>query len=88
MPVTFDEKRKIFKLDTLDSTYAIGIREGYLIHLYYGKKIPDDNLLNLPFRGYFATISPKNVHVDDYKFSLDVQPMEYSCNGSALRVQR
>lgn len=82
MPITFDEKRKIFKLDTLDSTYAIGIREGYLIHLYCGKKIPDDNLLNLPFRGYFATISPKNVHVDDYKFSLDVQPMEYSCNGS------
>lgn len=82
MPITFDEKRKIFKLDTLDSTYAIGIRAGYLIHLYYGKKIPDDNLLNLPFRGYFATISPKNVHVDDYKFSLDVQPMEYSCNGS------
>lgn len=82
MPITFDEKRKIFKLDTLDSTYAIGIREGYLIHLYYGKKIPDDNLWDLPFRGYFATISPKNVHVDDYKFSLDVQPMEYSCNGS------
>ena len=82
MPITFDEKRKIFKLDTPDSTYAIGIREGYLIHLYYGKKIPDDNLLDLPFRGYFATISPKNVHVDDYKFSLDVQPMEYSCNGS------
>ena len=82
MPITFDEKRKIFKLDMLDSTYAIGIREGYLIHLYYGKKIPDDNLLDLPFRGYFATISPKNVHVDDYKFSLDVQPMEYSCNGS------
>lgn len=82
MPITFDEKRKIFKLDTLDSTYAIGIREGYLIHLYYGKKIPDDNLLDLPFRGYFATISPKNVHVDDYKFSLDVQPMEYSCNSS------
>lgn len=82
MPITFDEKRKIFKLDTLDSTYAIEIREGYLIHLYYGKKIPDDNLLDLPFRGYFATISPKNVHVDDYKFSLDVQPMEYSCNGS------
>ena len=82
MPITFDEKRKIFKLDTIDSTYAIGIREGYLIHLYYGKKIPDDNLLDLPFRGYFATISPKNVHVDDYKFSLDVQPMEYSCNGS------
>ncbi len=82
MPITFDEKRKIFKLDTLDSTYAIGVREGYLIHLYYGKKISDDNLWSLPFRGGFATISPKNVHVDDYRFSLDVQPMEYSCNGS------
>ena len=82
MPITFDEKRKIFKLDTLDSTYAIGIRAGYLIHLYYGKKLPDDNLLTMPYRGHFASISPKSVSVDDYDFSLDVQPMEYSCNGS------
>ena len=82
MPIIFDEQRKIFKLDTLESTYAIGIREGFLIHLYYGKKISDDNLWTMPFRGYFASISPNNVSVDDYKFSLDVQPMEYSCNGS------
>lgn len=82
MPIIFDEQRKIFKLDTLESTYAIGIREGFLIHLYYGKRISDDNLWTMPFRGYFASISPNNVSVDDYKFSLDVQPMEYSCNGS------
>ena len=44
MPIIFDEQRKIFKLDTLESTYAIGIREGFLIHLYYGKRISDDNL--------------------------------------------
>ena len=79
MPIIFDEQRKIFKLDTLESTYAIGIREGFLIHLYYGKRISDDNLWTMPFRGYFASISPNNVSVDDYKFSLDVQPMEYSC---------
>jgi alpha-galactosidase len=82
MPITFDEKRKIFKLDTLNSTYAFGVYDqGYLVHLYYGKKIPDDNLLSLSYRGNFASIELENDKVNIKSFSTDIQPIEYSCNG-------
>ncbi len=83
MPITFDKERKIFKLDTLNSTYAIGIFEGnYLIHLYYGKKIPDNNLISTAHRGWFGSVSPLTVSTQDNNcFSQDIQPMEYACNG-------
>ena len=84
MPISFDKERRIFKIDSLGSTYAIGIFDGeFLVHLYYGKKIPDNNLLSTAFRGGFASISPNTASTaDNGLFSLDIQPMEYSCNGS------
>lgn len=82
MPITYDEQRRIFKLDTLNSTYAIENCDGFLINLYYGKKIPDTNLLGMKHRGGFASFSPHNASVNRPGFSLDVLPMEYSCNGS------
>jgi alpha-galactosidase len=84
MPISFDKERRIFKIDSLGSTYAIGIFDGeFLVHLYYGKKIPDNNLISTAFRGGFASISPNTASTaDNGLFSLDIQPMEYSCNGS------
>lgn len=84
MPIYFDKERKIFKIDSLDSTYAIGVFEGdFLVQLYYGKKIPDTNLISTAFRGGFASISPLTAATaDNGYFSLDIQPMAYSCNGS------
>lgn len=84
MPISFDKERKIFKIDSLDSTYAVGIFEGdFLVQLYYGKKIPDTNLISTAFRGGFASISPLTASTSDNGyFSLDIQPMAYSCNGS------
>ena len=84
MPISFDKERRIFKIDSLNSTYAICVFRGeYLVHLYYGKKIPDTNLISTAFRGGFASISPLTASTDDDGyFSLDIQPMEYSCNGS------
>ncbi len=84
MPISFDKERKIFKIDSLDSTYAIGVFEGnFLVHLYYGKKIPDTNLISTAFRGGFASISPLTAATaENGYFSLDIQPMAYSCNGS------
>ncbi len=39
MSIRFDEKRKIFYLETVNSTYAFQVYENeFLIHLYYGKK--------------------------------------------------
>lgn len=82
MPVIYDEQTKIFKLDTAESTYIIQNCEGFLLQLYYGKKIPDTNLLNMTKRGGFASFSPHNADNNRPGFSLDVLPMAYSCNGS------
>ena len=84
MPISFDSERKIFKIDSLNSTYAIGIFEGnFLVQLYYGKKIPDTNLISTAFRGGFASISPLTASTaDNGYFSMDIQPMAYSCYGN------
>ena len=43
MGIIFYEKEKVFKLDTKNTTYIIGIidQEGFLGHAYYGKFIED-----------------------------------------------
>ena len=59
MPITFDEKNKVFRLDTKTSSYAMMVfEENYLIHLYYGPKIPDTDLQYLMYRGWFDSLSP------------------------------
>ncbi len=83
MPITFDEKTKIFKLDTKDSTYAMMVfQQGYLVHLYYGAKLPDANLQHLMYRGWFDSLSPQAPGVEDPMFSADISPMEYPSGGA------
>ena len=41
MPIKFLEDKKVFKLDTASSSYIIALFDGgYLLHYYYGVKIP------------------------------------------------
>lgn len=49
MSVSYNAKEKVFRLDTPHSTYLIGIvdNEGFLGHIYYGKRILDDNMQHL-----------------------------------------
>ena len=83
MAITFDRQHRVFKLDTNLSTYAFMVyRENYLVHLYYGAKIPDTDLSYLMGRSRFASFSPSNAKVDDPLFSVDIQPMEYPTNGA------
>ncbi len=83
MPITFDEKTGIFKLDTKTSTYAMTVFEqGYLVHLYYGAKLPDANLKHLMYRGWFDSLSPQAPGVEDPMFSADISPLEYPTNGA------
>ena len=43
--ISFDEGKKLFRLDTANSTYCILISErGYLAHCYYGSKIGGDDV--------------------------------------------
>ena len=83
MPIIFDAEKRIFKLDTATSSYVIEIYEqNYLAHLYYGAKIPDTNLSAFKFRSPFASFSPNNINIDNYRFSPDVCPLEYQGEGS------
>ncbi len=83
MSISFNKENGIFKLDTAESTYAFQVFEAnYLIHLYYGAYIPDDNLTEMYFHGGFASFSPNSPSVSNRRFSPDMSPMEYSTEGA------
>lgn len=92
--ITFDSDKKVFKLDTPNSSYVIGIyEENYLLNLYYGAKIPDANLWANAKRWKSASFSPSNPNFENENTSVDVLPMEYPTNGagdfriSALKIK-
>ena len=40
MSVSYEKEKKIFRLDTENSTYLIGLTtEGYVGHIYYGDRL-------------------------------------------------
>ncbi len=83
MPISFDSEHRVFKLDTATSSYVFEIYEqNYLLHLYYGAKIPDSNLSAHRYKGWFASHAPLNINIDDTQFSPDVSMFEYPCEGS------
>lgn len=58
MPVVFDSEKRVFKLDTPSSSYAMKISPtGYLLHLYYGAYVPDTDLDYLRMRQRNAAFS-------------------------------
>ena len=90
--ITYNEHNKTIKLDTPNTSYVLGIRDGgFLLNLYYGRYLPDDNLWPLAKRLASASFSPCDPEYTD--FSTDVAPMEYPTNGrgdfrtSALSVR-
>lgn len=83
MSVSYNPENRTLKLDTANSSYIIEIfEENYLLHLYYGKKIPDDNVTQLRYHGSFASFSPDNANVTTPGFSPDMAPMEYPTEGA------
>lgn len=83
MAVWYDSKERIFHLQTLNSSYIIGLlEEKYLLHLYYGKRINTYNfyLDNLPVR---STGSWLGNDIEELGYSTDSLPLEYPCYGSA-----
>ena len=75
--ITFDSAQKVFKLDTPNSSYIIGLAdENYLINLYYGAYLPDANLWANAKRLRSASFSPSNPHIPNEEFSTDVAPGE------------
>ena len=81
MSITYHKKERIFKLDTPQSSYVIGIvdEENFLGHIYYGKKLQDYKLAYL-LRTDEAPFVPSKNDRDRVSF-LDCFPMEYAGNG-------
>ncbi len=83
MSIIFDSEKRMFKLDTSDTSYVIGIyEENYLLGLYYGAKIPDMNFKGFMKRNPSASFSPVNPVIGEHGFSPDTAPIEYGCNGA------
>ncbi|GKU81852.1 alpha-galactosidase [Niallia sp. NCCP-28] len=81
MGIHFDEQKKIFHLSAKDTSYAMEIlKENYLVHLYWGKKVQsfgNSNPLQFLDRAFSG-----NPNKEDRTFSLDTTPQEYPQYGN------
>ena len=82
MAILFEEKAKIFTLQTEHTTWQMQVSPyGHLLHLYYGTKIKDTNMSYL-VRGINRGFSgcPYRA-LENREYSLDTYPQEYSVFG-------
>lgn len=80
--IRFDEQDKVFTIDTLNSTYQMKVDSyGFLLHLYYGKRISGvmDYLITCRDRGFSA--NPYDAG-NDRTYSLDALPQELPAMGT------
>ena len=82
MSILCQEDGRLFTLHTKHSTYQMSVDDcGYLRHLYYGRRIPEDRLDYLHpsvDRGFSG--NPPDLR-NDRAFSLDTMPQEYPSSG-------
>jgi len=82
MSITFNASNQTFHLQASDSSYIMKIvREKYLSHVYWGKKIRqyhESNELRFVDRAFSA-----NPESADRTFSLDTLPQEYPAYGNS-----
>lgn len=83
MTINFNSEKKIFKIDTDNTSYVMMLRRnGYLQHTYYGAYIGDDDLEYMFSDVVNESFSPWAPSAGVKFFALDTQPQEYSCNGT------
>lgn len=83
MGIHYNSQNKTFHLKANDTSYVMGVlRDGYLVHLYWGKGICEyrhSNLLQYQDRGFSG--NPYQ-YKEDRTFSLDTLPQEYPQYGN------
>lgn len=82
MSILFEEEKRIFKLDTPNTSYILGVEDsfGYLLHYYYGKKLHGTDVSYLS-RTFESPYTPDRNARDKLSF-LDCAPMEYPTGGT------
>ncbi len=80
MGIKYNEKKKIFQMDTQHTTYLIGItKEGYIGHIYYGKRLQKEGssyLLRIEEAPYTPSVNER-----EKMAFLDFFPFEYPTGG-------
>lgn len=82
MGIHYDEQSKLFHLQAKETSYVFQVvREGYLAHLYWGRKVQayhQSNQLQFIDRAFSGNPYPSA----DRTFSLDTLPQEYPAYGN------
>ena len=79
--ITYNTENKTFHLQNNNISYVMKIiKDGYIVHLYWGKRVNQYNESN-PIAFYDRGFSP-NPDPDDRTFSLDTIPCEYPTYGN------
>lgn len=83
MAVRFDEKKNLFTLQTLDSTYQMKVDDhGVLLHTYYGAPADETDfsyLIGPEDRGFSGQPGDEK---NDRTYSMDYYPLEYPVQGN------
>ena len=92
MAITFNKEKRLFKLDTENTSYLIGLtKEGYVGHIYYGSYLPEEEGYYL-MRTEEAPFTPADNPGEKCSFH-DFFPAEYPTGGigdyreSALNIR-
>lgn len=84
MPIIFDSKKRIFKLDTNESSYVFGITDfGTLVHYYYGASVDELDLGYLAERWALSGVQARPACAPTSLFNMGTKPLEYSTFGGA-----
>ncbi|MBQ8188122.1 MAG: alpha-galactosidase [Clostridia bacterium] len=70
----------IFHLRAGDASYVFSSFHGFLIHLYMGPAVSDDDLEYLMVRVGHDSVVPRPADTSEYWFSCDIAPFEYPAN--------
>ena len=82
--ITFDENKKLFHLQTPNTSYVIGLLDDYVVrHLYYGKRLERLDGMDCTDR-YGAAFCVVDKYFADINFdgSTELVPQDYSFFGS------
>ena len=80
--IQYDKHHQLLTLETRRTSYQMKIMKGgFLSHLYYGRRIPHEDMSYL-IRNYDRGFSGNPYMIrDDRTFSLDTLPQEYTSSG-------
>ncbi len=76
--IAYNAEKRIFKLDTSDSSYIFGVGEGdILVHYYYGRQLGEDTVEYLTRRCYMPGVEAKPAWNPGGRFTMSSALLEF-----------